>query len=240
MQAAAGGEGDRVDDRRVAGTRATSSARGRAARRARAPGRGARRPASRSSALTSSADEPLELPVVVEQAPPRHRRARRPTGEARDPGPMMSRSQIVNTTPPIAAVDGEDAADHALALVDAGRAPDEDPGVVDALEHASGRRTARRAARRTRRRSPAPTLSVQYCTREAIHSAPAGIGPQKSRLTTTSSASSARAISRSTCRRPAPTRAPGCRRYFDRRASPAGGRRTGRRCRWDRCARRTG
>ena len=84
-----------------------------------------------------------------------------------------------------------------------------------------------------------PTLSVQYCTREASHSAPAGIGPQKSRLITISSASSAW--------RHEPVGAPARRRAAlgqGRGTSsapfPDGGRRTARRCRWDRCARPKG
>ena len=125
VQPAARGEGDRVDDagRRVLGPgrRAT----GRAARRARAPCAGARRPPRAGAALTSSSRHALELPVVVEE----------PHGLSRWRGERVDEPR----PPPKIEPDREQRrADDApctaktrpmtpLALVDAGGAAHEDP-----------------------------------------------------------------------------------------------------------------
>ena len=84
---------------------------------------------------------------------------------------------------------GEDAPEDALTLVVPGRAPGEDPEAVDALEQRQAAEEQRQQGQRSPGGCPATTESVRYWTCEAIHRLSAGIGPQKSRLTTTMRAS---------------------------------------------------
>ena len=117
----------------------------------------------------------LELPVVAEHQ----------CGASDGPRPPMNSNQTVKHDVADDRRGGEHAPDDALTLVVPRGAPGQDPEAIDALEQGEAAEEQHEQQPAKPSRMPQPTESVRYWTCEATHRLSAGIGPQKSRLTTT-------------------------------------------------------
>ena len=180
--------------------------------------------------------EPLELPVVAEEALALRRAiATRPGRRTLDePGPLMTMNQNAKIDAQMIAVIANTRPMHARALVDPGGAAHEDPRAVDALEHHQAAEQHRDHHGEGDEDREADVVGPVLDARGDPQRAGRDRAPEQQRDEDLEREQQVREPAVDALAR-RPSRAPGRARYFVG-AVPGGGRRTARRCRWDPCA----